>query len=73
MNSWGNSTKVIIIGSEVQEYRLEKDKLKPVSIKLPQWQMQKLDELHRQDKYASRSEMIRYAVRDLLKRRKGKY
>ena len=47
--------------------------LKPASFKLPKWQIDKLDQLVRDEKYANRSEIIRLAIRDVIKDSEGKY
>lgn len=49
------------------------ENLKLLSVKITTEQLNGLDELLRKEKYPTRSEAIRTAIRDLIKRQKGKY
>ncbi len=51
----------------------EVDNLKLLSVKITTEQLNGLDELLRKDRYPTRSEAIRTAIRDLIKRYKGNY
>ncbi len=60
----------IMIDEEADEPKLE---LKPISAKMPPEMIDAIDELIRQEQYATRSEVIRIAVRDLIKQYEGTY
>ncbi len=47
--------------------------LEPISVKITEKQLVYLDELMRQEVFATRSEAIRTALRDLIQKYKGKY
>jgi Arc/MetJ-type ribon-helix-helix transcriptional regulator len=55
----------------IEEFKT--DKLNIISVKLPKEQIKELSELSRSHKYANRSEIIRLAIRDLIKQIDGKY
>ncbi|MCY3410362.1 MAG: ribbon-helix-helix protein, CopG family [Candidatus Heimdallarchaeota archaeon] len=56
-----------------EEEKLDEDKLKLLSVKIPNEHLMALDELLRKERYPTRSEAIRTAIRDLIKRHWGKY
>lgn len=50
-----------------------KAELKPTSAKMKPEMINAIDELVRQKKYANRSEVIRMALRDLIRQYEGRY
>ena len=52
---------------------MSEEKLKLLSVKITTEQLTGLDELMREEKYPTRSEAIRTAIRDLILRYNGKY
>ncbi len=50
-----------------------KAELKPTSAKMKPEMINAIDELVRQKRYANRSEVIRMALRDLIRQYEGKY
>lgn len=52
---------------------LETEGMQLISVKITQVQLEGLDELLRRERYPTRSEAIRIAIRDLIQRSKGRY
>lgn len=50
-----------------------KSELKPTSAKMKPEMINAIDELVRQKRYANRSEVIRMALRDLIRQYEGRY
>ncbi len=57
--------------SEFEEF--EAEEMQNISVKITSKQSEALSELQRRDRYPSRSEAIRAAIRDLIKTIEGKY
>ena len=52
---------------------IEASEMIPISVKVTAEQIEALSELLRRDRYPSKSEAIRAAIRDLIQSRQGKY
>lgn len=59
-------------GSQCGGYTMS-ESMKLVSVKITNEQLDVLDELCRKNKYPTRSEAIRTAIRDLIRSKKGSY